>query len=261
MFLIFFISLALGGCTRSRTSYCSIWKAFTSFKDLHETLEPNQSYGDYNTISFESIRNLVQIDSIRKEFCRNDKIDCFAYLTTKYNYNKDTLYLPLFTLTCGDCAPSIGRHKKIFLRYISDSCLLFDTRFTFFQHSDTITMQGFKNRLDSIIQINLTTYYNDNESLFKTINDSCSLKEYYTIQNRNQLDLDLTIDSKADIQLLKNLINLSLDEYYKLLQDFISQTLNKDICKLTDNELRLLSRELFFRISVNRYCLPENMDF
>jgi hypothetical protein len=260
--LIPFFLFIFARSIHSQRLICPNEKAFISFKYLDDIRKPNSPpYSDYYYfIPFDSIRNLDQIDSLKKNLCKRDNRPCYDFLTVKMNYGNDILYLPLFSISCGDCYVDFLPSVNINLKYISDKTLLFNSNYAYNQEFDTINIDIYKVKLDSILQKHFLTYYSNNERLFQRINKRQSYEIRNSMYNSDRVSLYISIDSTTDIQTIKYLITSSLDIYFCRLRKFIKQSVNKETCDLTDKELELFSINLFFKINIGQFHEPIIVD-
>jgi hypothetical protein len=230
---------------------CSYEKALISDKDFFQNAidkgEPGIPIG--HPFDFDSLVSLDQIDTLKSELCKGD---CSGYISLKYSYRKDTVYIPAFFYICNDCHVVFTKRDKFNLLLRNDSCFYRENIGSY----KPLTEKAFS---DSLSQIFSSTF----ENTFKIwnqrkpfLNNTDSLIEYrrsglYT----PSLFIELYDDSQ--IQNIKKYINKAFDIYLQEIHDKMKEEYHADLCKLSRLEFKLMSFDLFFRVEImGRYKPP-----
>lgn len=236
------------------TFNCIYEKALISDKDFYQNAidigEPGIPLG--YPFDFDTLISLQQIDSLKSKLCKNNLGDCSGYISLKYFYRKDTIYIPAFIYLCDDCHVVLTKRNKFNLLLRNDSCFYREN----YSSYKPLTEKAFSDSLSQIFSMsfeNIFKIWNQRKPFF---NNTDSISEYkrsglYT----PSLFIELYDDSQ--IQNIKKYVDKAYDIYFQKLNDKIQASYHSDLCKLSHLEFKLIAFDLFFRVEImGRYEPP-----
>jgi hypothetical protein len=236
----------LFGCGKHSENICIYEKALISDKDFCQSaIEPGEAIIPLGyPFDFDTLLHLSQIDTLIQEICKSKTHDCSGYISLKYIYKQDTIYIPAFSYQC-DCHVSFSRRNTFNIYLNNDSCyvrneILNTKKISFNKYSDSL-LHIFSNTFANQLE-----YWNKRRDYFNNID---SLKEY----RRSGLyipSLNIELNDDSEIQNVSKYIDVAYDIYFDALNESFVENYHKELCVISHEEFKLFSFGMFFRIII-----------
>lgn len=246
-YIIILISLLFGCRNYTESTFsCNHEKALISDKDFYQNaIDPGEAIIPVGyPFAFDTLFSLRQIDTLRIKICNIQSHDCSGYISLKYNYRHDTIYIPSFMYLC-NCHVAFSQRNSFTICLKNDSCFIRKEivkleEISYQKYSDSL-----QNMFSEIFE-NQFKLWNERKAYFNNID---SLRRY----KRNELyipSLIIELDDDSQIQNLRKYIDNAYDIYLEELNKSIVDNYYKELCSLSHLEFKLFAYGLFFRINI-----------
>jgi hypothetical protein len=231
----------------SNTFSCAYEKALISDKDFYEQAidsgEPGIPLG--YPFDFDTLVSMAQIEAFKSVLVENQSDGCHGFISLKYSYRKDTVYIPAIEYVSNNChvIRSIRDRFDLFLR--NDSCFIIDNS-DCYEH---VTEKAFSDSLSRLFSAYL-------EQIFKNWNQRKPFFNHadsvYRFKRGRSLAPVLRIELHDDSQVrnIRKYVDKAFDVYLQKVSEEIVVNYHTEFCQLSFLEFKLMSFGLFFKIEL-----------